>query len=408
MCRSKPFLIKATYSTGIDAMIFFCEVNKTGLEHALVNRQMLTLLARIFPGSTTYARVSESHWAAVSRNQHLRGVIPVFEQVVRSEQGNKWRWIVKLLTECKLSFLILRHARREKAAFVFFASSSPVGNLFISLMLKFLFRKCKVIITLHGELQLLKQRGGKRVDSLYARFLRMAFTMRLPGRRYLVLDKYIRDRLLTYKLLSADSVMAIRHPLTYEGETSPPNVGPGIVFGHLGVAKLEKRSPLFFELAAKFQSEVAGGHASFVVAGQLLDEMRPFKNKWVEYNDTDELVSHDAYFNHCMKMQYAIFFYDNEGYELISSGTIMDAISFEIPIIALKNRYFTCLFDACEIPPGILCSDFDELCDVLNKVITTGGYNYGQMKTGMRLLKHKFDLGQIQVDFSTQLDGFLS
>lgn len=408
MCRSKPFLIKATYSTGIDAMIFFCEVNKTGLEHALVNRQMLTLLARIFPSSAIYARVSESHWAAISRNQHGGRVIRVFEPVVRSEKGNKWRWIVKLLTECKLSFLILRHARREKARFVFFASSSPVGNLFISLMLKFLFRKCKVIVTLHGELQLLRQRGGKNVDSLYARFLRMAFTMKLPNRRYLVLDKYIRNRLVAYKLMPADSMMAIRHPLTYEGEARPPNVKPGIVFGHLGVAKLEKRSPLFFELAAKFQSEIVAGRVSFVVAGQLLDEMLPFKNKWVEYSDTEELVSYDAYLNQCMKMQYAIFFYDNEGYELISSGTIMDAISFEIPIIALKNRYFTHLFDACEIPPGILCSDFAEFCDVVDKIITTEGYNYGQMKAGMRLLKQKFDLGQIQVDFSAQLDGFLS
>src|SRR5690606_34079049 len=153
-CRSKPFLIKTTYSTGIDAMIFFCEVNKTGLEHALVNRQMLTLLARIFPSSTTYARVSVCHWAAISRNKPWGGIIPVFEPVVRSEKGNKWQRIVKLLTERKPIFLILRHARREKATFVFFASSSPVGNLFISLILQFLLRKCKVIITLHGELKL--------------------------------------------------------------------------------------------------------------------------------------------------------------------------------------------------------------------------------------------------------------
>lgn len=389
-------------------MILFCEVNKTGLEHALVNRQMLTLLARIFPGATTYARVSESHWAAISRNEQVEGIMPVFEPVVRSAKGNKWRWIVKLLTECKLSFRILRHAQREKAALVFFASSSPVGNLFISLMLTFLFRKCKVIITLHGELQLLRQRGGKCVDRLYASFLRMAFTMRLLGRRYLVLDPYIRDRLVTYKLLPGDRIIAIRHPLTHEGEISPPNAGPGIVFGHLGVAKLEKRSPLFFELAAKFQSDVAVGRASFVVAGQLLDEMQPFINNWVEYSDSDELVSYDAYLDHCMKMQYAIFFYDNAGYELISSGTIMDAISFEIPIIALKNGYFTRLFDACAVPPGILCNDFEELCDVVYKVITSDGFNYGQLKVGMRLLKHKFGLGQLQDDFSSQLEGFLS
>lgn len=389
-------------------MIFFSEVNKTGLEHATANKQLLMLLARTFPESTIYARISELHWKAISEGVNTAGIVPLFEQVVSPEKGNKWRWIVKLLTECRRSFLILRHAQRKKATLVFFASSSPVGNMFISLLSRFIFNKCKVVITLHGELQLLRNPGRKTVDRVYAACLRRAFSMKLINRRYLVLDKYIRDRLVAYKLLPAGSMMAIRHPLTYEGEIRPPDVGPGIVFGHLGVAKLEKRSPLFFELAAKFQSEVAVGHASFIVAGQLLDEMQPFKNKWVEYSDTDKLVSYDAYFNHCLKMQYAIFFYDNAGYELISSGTIMDAISFEIPIIALKNHYFTHLFDACEIPPGILCSDFDELCDVVDKVITTDGYNYGEMKAGMGLLKHKFDLGQIQVDFSTQIDGFLS
>ncbi|WP_262246819.1 hypothetical protein [Parapedobacter soli] len=394
------------------------------MEHATINRQTLTLLARIFPDSTIYARVSEPHWKAISDKQHWGNVVPVFEPVVLAEKGNKWRWIVKLLTECKRSFLILRHAQRTKAAFIFFASNSPVGNLFISLMLRFLFRKCRVVITLHGELKLLRQGGGKTVDRLYSSLLRMAFAMRLRGRRYLVLEEYIRDRMVMHKLLPADSMMAIRHPLTYEGETRHHGIGPRIVFGHLGVAKLEKQSPLFFELAARFRSEIAAGRASFVVAGQLLEEMLPFRNAWVEYSDGDQFVAYDAYLDRCMEMQYAVFFYGSKEYELISSGAIMDAISFGTPIIALRNHYFTHLFAACEIPPGILCSDFDELCNVVDELIATSASNtqsdknadsvrplradYFRMKAGMELLKRKFDLGQIEVDLATQLNEFLS
>ena len=390
-------------------MVLFCEVNKTGLEHATVNKQMLRLLGRAFPSETIHARVSETHWEAISESVKGYDVVPFFERVVSPEKGNKWRWIVKLLSECKRDFLMLRYAQRQQATLVFFASSSPVGNLFVSLLSKFLFKRCKVVVTLHGELQLLRMREGKYVDKVYVTCLRKAFSMKLPGRRYLLLDKYIRDRLLDYRLMPAENMMAIRHPLTYGGDMHHPHqLRHGIVFGHLGVAKLEKRSPMFFELAARFQAAVSEGMASFVVAGQLLDDMRPFTNSWVEYSHDDKLLSHADYLVRCAGMHYAVFFYDDEGYELISSGTIMDAISLEIPIIAFRNRYFTHFFEQCEIPPGILCENTDEFYKVVDKIITTDEYDYARMKLGMQLLKQKFDLGQIQADFSSQLVGFLN
>lgn len=390
-------------------MIFFCEINKTGFEHATANKQLLALLARTFPGSVIQARISQSHWQAISDGVDTTDIEPLFEEVIAPETGNKWRWISKLLNECKRAFAILRAAQNKKVKLVFFASSSPLGNLFISLLSRFVFKKCKVVITLHGELQLLRSRGGKAVDRVYALCLRKAFSMKVTNQRYLILDKYICDRLLAYGLIPSERVMAIRHPLTHK-QLSPNEPIPEkkVVFGHLGVAKVDKHSPLFFDLARRFQSEVSKGLASFVVAGQVLDEMLPFTNQWVEYSEAGELLTNDAYLARCKGMQYAVFFYDDKGYELISSGAIMDAISFGIPIIGLRNPYFTHLFEQCQIPPGILCDDFNGFCEVVRKLITTDEYNYEQMKTGMRLLKSKFDFGQIQVDFSSQLHGFLN
>ena len=57
------------------------------------------------------------------------------------------------------------------------------------------------------------------------------------------------------------------------------------------------------------------------------------------------MCSRESFDKHVSELDYILFFYPVDSYRLTASGAIYDAIMQEIPIISIKNEYFTYLFD---------------------------------------------------------------
>ena len=71
-------------------------------------------------------------------------------------------------------------------------------------------------------------------------------------------------------------------------------------------------------------------------------------------------------------LDYILFFYDKASYKFTASGAIMDAIDQRRPIIAIKNDYFTYLFDKFG-EFGYLVEDIQEMAELIVKI--TNGLN---------------------------------
>ncbi len=388
-------------------MVYFCEINKTDQGHASINTALLSMLGNATGTERITCWVSSAHWKEMMPDAGLMSRLDVNEtNVLVPITSDKARWVRKLLVECRVLDSIFSRAKREKPKLIFFSSLSPLGNLFCSLLVKWKYPKQRVIITLHGELQLLKSKPAKRVDRLYAFLLKRSFRMTAKSRQFLVLGENIETYLLSKGFVDENTVISVPHPCRMPS----PDLLPGprmdskkrTVFGHIGVAKRAKNSHLFFQLATYFKPAINSDEAMFVIAGPVLENVKNAANAYVDHSLAGEFMSEEEYRRRCQEMTYAIFMYEDREYELISSGAIMDAISFEIPILALRNTFFEQLFAQCKEPPGKLLDSYDELIAEVGSIIADGGQNEN-MKNGIRELKEYYSIDNIQNIFSTKL-----
>ena len=392
-------------------MIYFCEINKTHDEHITINGKMFRLLKGSFSAQAIHCFMSASHWShlgdAITRDTNVQFLET---RVIDPNPVSKIRWIRKILRECLTIVSIVRKAAKHNVSLIFFSSVSPFANYFIQLVLKYFVKSdVKVIITLHGELQLLKSANLKMVDKVYAACIRRALRMKLPNRRFVVLNELIKSNLVAAGITDSSSIFEIPHPYDKRRAIAREryiNSNHKMVFGHIGTAKLTKNSHLFFDLAKKNAASVISGQVAFLISGQVFEEMKPFHNTHVEFRQSSSFVEAADYVEQCLMMDYAIFMYTDNQYSMISSGAIMDAIAFGIPIIGLKSTYLTYLFDLCHTKPGILCECYEDMTYYVQRLISGGDDNYPQYLIGVNELQEYFSFERIQYKFDAQVRDF--
>ena len=392
-------------------MMYFCEINKTHDEHLTINGKLFQLLRGLYPTHVIHCYMSLSHWNQLDGVIEGDSNVRFFEtRVIEPMQGDKIRWIRKIVLECLTILKIVRKAAKQGVGLIFFSSMSPFANYFIQVLLKYFVTKdVKVIVTLHGELQLLKSTNQKMVDKLYAACLRKALRVNLSNRRFLVLNELIKGNLVKNGIAEHSAILEIPHPYGKRYEIPlkrDANRQGKTVLGHIGTAKLVKNSHLFFDLADKNAKNVKSGCAVFLISGQVFGEMRPFQNAYVEFGQTSSFVEAAAYVERCLMMDYAIFMYTDDQYGMISSGAIMDAIAFGIPIIGFKNTYLTYLFNLCHAKPGVLCEGYEDMADCVRRLIESDDGCYPHYLAGMKELQTYFSFERIQRQFNVQVGHF--
>ena len=232
-----------------------------------------------------------------------------YKKVIQPERSNAKLWMLKLISEIFMITQILWCARKNKVKLVFFSSLSPVGNLYYSLIGR-IIGKVKVIIVMHGELQVAKPvYKKKKVENLYGKALRLCFKRNIRSRKFFILGASIYNNILKYDLLSPEQMICIEHPYVFPEriKDTPVAIKKPIIFGHLGVAKLNKQSQLFFQLAESMKDYVTNGLVRFVVVGQILEEIMPFVNSYVSYDKTIDFISRDDYDQKGMELDYSMF-----------------------------------------------------------------------------------------------------
>ena len=334
----------------------------TGAEHAPFNAAMLHVLRKVYPEQAIYFYAANSHWAEVQAISTAQKIHFRAYKVTLQKSGKKWQWLKKFINEASHIIRLLRRAKKQHVALVCFSFLSPIGQYLLGMYLSLFHYPIPIIIMLHGLTILKPQQQRKSVDRLYATLLTKSFKRATYAKRYVVLEQSAHYYLLKHTSLTADKLFFVPHPYLFKSVVQHIQAKQfPIQMGHLGVARLDKRSDLFFSLAAHFQQSVTDGKIAFQVVGSILPEMRPFLSPWVISYGHEHMLHRGEYERMCQALDYAVFCYPAEAYELTSSGAVLDAIAFHKPIFALRTPQFEQLFSRSPTPPGMLFDDMETM-----------------------------------------------
>lgn len=376
-------------------MIYFAELFMTGGQHAAFNAGMLQVFAKAFPSQQIKLFAAPSHYQQLKK--HIGSVEPFLwssTYIISNKSGNIVRWLLKFINEFIQIFRILFITRVKSVELVYFAFLSPIGQCVVSLYTRYFpVKGQQIIVTLHGLDLLRDDKPRKRIDRFYAKLIKHAFSRTSKAKRYVVLEERIANYLLSKGYLQQEEIIQIPHPYKFDSQPVTKSTTP-IVFAHLGVARLDKHAATFFELAARCSDMVKEGKIVFQVIGPVLPEMKPHLNPWVNYLSTEIMLDQATYQQQCLQAHYALFFYDESSYTLTSSGAIIDAIAYQLPILALDSPAFDAILSAASFP-GKLYNNFDSLQQGIRELVQNHPQEYTQFQESFVVLQHHYSIEHV-------------
>jgi hypothetical protein len=350
-------------------LILVCEPLCHGEEHAAVNLALLSCFSRSAGTGTCVFLAERSHSDCVNalsdgwlHEVAFRALEPLPRHV------SEFRRVVPAL---RVVAALLRNLRPEEATSLVLLNVTPALMMAVRVLLGTRKGRLGVHSVLHSNAA---QLGGWRSRNPLRRALDMTTAIRAyahPRLRILVLERPIKALLdcLLPGVASCVDVLPLPVPLDTEPYASalgqPP---PPVRIGFLGSATTGKGFPLFLELAQELSAQHPG-LAEFHLIGGLLAGSRPLDSSGISGLVSESSLPRDSYLKRAAEMHYVCLPYDPGHYALSPSGTLLDAIGLERPIIALRTPVTDTLF-AEHGAFGHLCGDGAAMKSTVTRVAT--------------------------------------
>lgn len=389
-------------------ILYIADFYRVDREHLVYNLSMLRILSNL-PGVEKVVFLGHEGQLALIRNEYQQAESSkvVFKPVKVHQQVGGKHWITKLRYEIANTYRLLKRA--PAGSIVYFCSLSPVTSLVYKLF-KVFFRRQKVFITLHGDIDFIQQ-NKSRLRNYLGRFFIWSFQLKDAQTKYMVLSRQIRSNLIATGYLRADEMYAINHPYLFNEQAQQKVVSQPLRVGHIGLASLEKNTQYLFQLAETMRQEVLNKQIEFSIIGTAT-QMDAYQNELVVFDPKSPMLSKAAFNERIAALDYIVFFYSDDNYRFCSSGAILDAINHEIPIVSLANEGFKAIFEEAPGPIGYLCRDLDEMKALFQQRLRDhespkARENYAQMSHHLHQLKNNYTLTAVQQQFMDQAKEFI-
>jgi len=385
--------------------IFVADFYRIDREHLIYNMSMLKILSEFqeFDMVTFLGDKGQIELIQLEEAFRKKNSVKFFSRYVHPKVGGK-EWMFKIWYEFTNMFSLLKTVPDE--SLIFFCSLSPITSFLYKLIKRFYKRK-KVVITLHGDIDFIQQNKSKLRNWL-GKFFKWSFRMKDQNTKYLVLSNTIMKNLIREDILLENEVYAINHPYVFDFLEKHEKVRKFPVrIGHIGVASLEKNTQLIFNLAKIFEDEIKQNKIIFSIIG-MTTNIHDFNNGLVEYQNDKEMLSKSLFNDKIAELDYSIFFYRDQNYKFCSSGAVLDAIHHRIPIISFKNQGFVSIFNDAPGPIGYLCADIDEMERVIRGILNNdNGSEYNEMQNNLTAYQNSFTIDYVKEKLYKQLTPFI-
>jgi hypothetical protein len=341
-----------------------------GYNHIVFNAAIVSMIAEIYNTNEVVFIAESVHTKALL---HKIGYIqnltcePYLENILPLNNIRKLiPWITKKIGDILfIKRLYKSHIESSYASIFTCLSSSTL------LYAGYKARRVKTptLFFLHGEIEYLLQSKIGFFNKIRAKIYNLFLTCLGTNSKILVFSEITKQKLVENQYLPADKVMVVEHPIIPTNYPVKVLSTEKIVFGHIGLALVKKSSALFFELAQMHSSVIANGTALFRLVGKIEHALVINDVGLVEIlSKGNESLNQTEYEQNIALIDYAIFTFNEDNYVYRESGSVMDAIAFSKPIVALKHSYFNYLFNkAGNI--GFLCNNMEELNLLVGKLI---------------------------------------
>jgi hypothetical protein len=340
-------------------MIIICEPQFAGFAHAKVNAALIAAVRCAFPEDEILFLAEREHLELVNSILKDRRVkIPSREIGVPSRSLRNFRRLPQELRLCRHVFDTARNSAANK---VLFASMTSATLISVKVLLRF-FDEIQCVVIPHDVLNSVTKRP--RLMSLEAPFwLRFWITFGNTRRlRYLVLSPYIEERLSTLLPKIRERVRSVDLPYFFDEEQAFQSLDRDLIrFGLLGVASYSKGTGIFFAMARRILQSSPPSVPEFVVVGPITDRtIKTLEGGSVIVASPNVPLSCEDFATRANSVDYVLFLNRPGAYDLVMSGSLMDAFSYAKPIIALKQPLFDHYFKAMG-DIGYLCESYEEI-----------------------------------------------
>jgi hypothetical protein len=279
------------------------------------------------------------------------------------------------------------------------------------MLFKLRYPKILTFSVIHGDVEFVYYPVTK-ADKIMGFFHKLMFKFSVQNFYYLFLTPISKQIMVASKRTKASQTLAIELP-TFPNENKyileNKQQNSVLKIGHIGSAGVRKNVQLFYELAAKLVSHIQTGALECSNVGVLESSIAPFLNPLIVNFVGDEInkpLAREAYDKKITALDYAIFFYGPNDFILRSSAAFFDAIYYEKPIIALRNTFFSDVFER-EGAIGYLCDDVDEMRQVVELMIKNKE-NFELKREvfvqNIKYYKEKLTVDRLSVDLKKAID----
>ena len=351
------------------AMIVICEPQFWGFQHAPVNAALIGTVADAFQDEELLFLAEAAHIGYVKNILGAHSVAVRYRETTIPPRG--LQNYQRSAPDFRLCRNVFRVAHKNHANTIIFCSVTTPGLISIKALLR-RYRDIVCLVVPHDILQDVTRTPPLLPHRRFFSFrLWMSFgnTHRL---RYVVPGPRIEERLKQYVPRVSSYVSSIDLPYFFSDDASPePFVDNAIRFGSYGIGSLEKGTDIFFSLAEEVQSAKTTYKPTFTLIGQIPQkQLKDVPHTSVNIPSPDVPLDQEAYEKLCRNVDYALFFYRPDAYELRAGSAILDAFSFLKPIIALKSPlseyYFKKMGDI-----GYLCENRNAMKDTVLDILET-------------------------------------
>lgn len=235
-----------------------------------------------------------------------------------------------------------------------------------------IFLKRNIIIFCHGEMQYLK--SDFSFFGIFNKFLFNSSKKFFLNKNIRVSEKLvffvIGDSTLKNlkKILPnnfQNSFFSIDHPYFFNKDIKQKKSIHNINIGSVGQFYRPKGADDFCKLISLIKND----RVRFSITGRILYDIEFLKSLNVNLpsNNGKFHLNRDELENRINELDYIIYLYPRDSYNLMASGAILDAINMRKPIIALKNDYFCYMFEKFG-HFGYLFDSIEEIAYFINNI----------------------------------------
>lgn len=246
---------------------------------------------------------------------------------------------------------------------------NPFAFPFLLLLNRF-FRK-KIVITCHGDLELLEKCPKQiwKPSFWYSKIFKVSFKYLLSKSNVsvLVLGTSIKDNIITIYPAVEANIIAINHPYIFSNVKAMQNHSNTLNIGALGYLNEQKGLSAFLQIANHFSRQIQDGKLILKSIGRRPNEVNT--NDWPDIKwGGISAMNRDEFEKEINTLDYILCLYPVDSYKFTASGALMDAFRFLKPVIGLRNNFYKSIPAQYKI--GYIGDTLDEVFSFINSELS--------------------------------------